>query len=41
MAVHHLRRRYGELLKEAVVQTGAGSEDIDGELQELLTALRN
>jgi RNA polymerase sigma-70 factor (ECF subfamily) len=41
MAVHRLRRRYGELLKEAVAHTVAGPEDIDGELRELLAALRN
>ena len=41
MAVHRLRRRYAELLKEAVSHTVACREDIDGELQELLAALRN
>ena len=41
MASHRLRRRYGELLKEAVTHTVAGPKDIDGELQELLAALRN
>jgi RNA polymerase sigma-70 factor (ECF subfamily) len=40
MAVHRLRRRYGELLKEAVTHTVADPEDIDGELRELLAALR-
>jgi DNA-directed RNA polymerase specialized sigma24 family protein len=40
MAVHRLRRRYGELLKEAVSQTVARPEDVVGELEELLTALR-
>jgi RNA polymerase sigma factor (sigma-70 family) len=41
MAVHRLRLRYGELLKGAVAETVAGPEDIDGELQELLAALRS
>jgi RNA polymerase sigma factor (sigma-70 family) len=41
MAVHRLRRRYGELLREAVAHIVADPEDIEGELHELFAALRS
>ncbi len=40
VAVHRLRQRYRELLRDAVAQTVAQPEDIDDELTVLLTALR-
>jgi RNA polymerase sigma-70 factor (ECF subfamily) len=40
VAVHRLRRRFRELLRDAVVQTVAVPEDVDQELAHLLAALR-
>jgi RNA polymerase sigma factor (sigma-70 family) len=40
-ALHRLRRRYGELLREAVAQTVVRPEDVEDELRHLLTALRS
>ena len=39
VAVHRLRRRYRELLKEEIAQTVAGPEALEDELRELLAAL--
>ena len=41
VAVHRLRRRYRDLVREAIAQTVAGPEDVDEELRHLLTALRS
>jgi DNA-directed RNA polymerase specialized sigma24 family protein len=38
MAVHRLRRRFGELLREEIAQTVATSDEIDDEIRELITA---
>ena len=40
VAVHRLRQRYRELLRDAVARTVAQPEDIDDELAHLLAALR-
>jgi RNA polymerase sigma factor (sigma-70 family) len=40
VAVHRLRQRYRELLRAEISQTVAGQADVDGELAELLAALR-
>jgi len=40
VAVHRLRQRYRELVREEVVHTVAKPEEVDGELRELLAALR-
>lgn len=39
VAVHRLRQRYGELLRDEVAQTVASPEDIEAELRCLITAL--
>jgi len=39
VAVHRLRRRYRELLKEEIAQTVAGPESLEDELRDLLAAL--
>jgi RNA polymerase sigma-70 factor (ECF subfamily) len=39
VAVHRLRRRYGEMLRELVAQTVGSPEDVDDELRQLLSAL--
>jgi RNA polymerase sigma-70 factor (ECF subfamily) len=39
VAVHRLRRRYRQLLKEEIAQTVNGPEELDDELRELLAAL--
>jgi RNA polymerase sigma-70 factor (ECF subfamily) len=39
-ALHRLRRRYGELLREAVAQTVGDPEAVEDELRHLLGALR-
>lgn len=39
VAVHRLRRRCRELLREAIAETVAGPEEVDAELQELFLAL--
>ena len=41
VAVHRLRRRYRELLREEVGRTVANPADIDAELRDLIAALRN
>ena len=38
-AVHRLRRRYAELLREEIAATVAGPEEVDGEIRFLLAAL--
>ncbi len=40
VAVHRLRRRYGELLREEIAQTVDQPEEVDLELDHLLQALR-
>lgn len=40
VAVHRLRRRYRQLLREEVAETVARQQDVDAELQELLESLR-
>jgi len=40
VAVHRLRRRYGELLRAEIAQTVERPEDIDGEIRHLFAALR-
>ena len=39
VAVHRLRRRYGEVLRERVAQTVASPDDVDDELRQLMSAL--
>lgn len=40
VAVHRLRQRYRELVREEVAHTVAKPEEVDGELRDLLEALR-
>ena len=40
MAVLRLRRRYGRLLRDEIAQTVAAEDEIDAELRQLLTVLR-
>ncbi|MCE9528999.1 MAG: sigma-70 family RNA polymerase sigma factor [Planctomycetales bacterium] len=40
VTVHRLRQKYRETLRQLIAQTVAAEEDIDNELQVLLTALR-
>jgi RNA polymerase sigma-70 factor (ECF subfamily) len=39
MAVHRMRRRYRELLREEIAQTVADPADVDDELKELFAIL--
>jgi len=39
MAVHRLRKRYGELLRQEIVQTVASPKDVEEEIRSLLAAL--
>src|SRR5262249_21386377 len=39
VAVHRLRRRYRELMREEIAQTVAGPEDVDDELRDLFASL--
>jgi RNA polymerase sigma factor (sigma-70 family) len=39
MAVHRLRRRYRELLKDRIAQTVAGPDDLEDELRQLFSAV--
>ena len=39
VAVHRMRRRYRDLLKEEIAQTVTGPESLEDELRELLAAL--
>jgi RNA polymerase sigma factor (sigma-70 family) len=39
MAVHRLRKRYGELLREEIAQTVSGPEQVDEEIRCLLSAV--
>ena len=39
MAVHRLRRRYGELLRREISQTVASPNDVQEEIRSLLAAL--
>ena len=41
VAVHRLRRRYGELLREEVAQTVSRPEEIDEEIRQLFAAFRS
>jgi RNA polymerase sigma-70 factor (ECF subfamily) len=41
VAVHRLRRRYRELVREEISQTVAGPEDVEEELRRLFAALRS
>ena len=41
VAVHRLRRRYRDLVREEIAQTVAGPEDVDEELRHLFSALRS
>ena len=41
VAVHRLRRRYRDLVREEIAQTVAGQEDVDEELRHLFAALRS
>jgi RNA polymerase sigma factor (sigma-70 family) len=38
-AVHRLRRRYRQLLRDEIAQTVAGPEEVDGEIEYLLSCL--
>lgn len=40
VAVHRMRRRYRDLLREEVAQTVAAPEEIDGEIRELFAAFQ-
>jgi RNA polymerase sigma-70 factor (ECF subfamily) len=40
VAVHRLRRRYGELLREEIAQTVGTPEEVEDELRDLFTAVR-
>jgi RNA polymerase sigma-70 factor (ECF subfamily) len=40
VAVHRLRQKYRETLREEIAQTVAAQEDVDDELRQLLAALR-
>jgi RNA polymerase sigma-70 factor (ECF subfamily) len=40
VAVHRLRRRYGELLRAEIAQTVARPEDVEDELRDLFNAVR-
>ncbi len=40
VAVHRMRRRFGEALREEIAETVAGAEEVDAELQFLLKALQ-
>jgi len=39
VAVHRLRRRYGELLREAIAHTVASESEIDVELRHLIAVI--
>lgn len=39
VAVHRLRRRYGELLRSEIAQTVSGPEEVDEEMRDLLRVL--
>jgi RNA polymerase sigma factor (sigma-70 family) len=41
MALHRLRRRYGELLREEIAHTVATPEDLDEEIRHLCAAMAN
>jgi RNA polymerase sigma-70 factor (ECF subfamily) len=41
VAVHRLRRRYRDLVREEIAQTVAGPEEVDEELRHLFAALRS
>jgi RNA polymerase sigma-70 factor (ECF subfamily) len=41
VAVHRLRRRYRDLVRQEIAQTVAGPQDVDEELQHLFAALRS
>lgn len=39
VAMHRMRKRYGQLLREAIASTVAEEEDVEGELRHLITIL--
>jgi RNA polymerase sigma-70 factor (ECF subfamily) len=39
VAVHRLRRRYGELLRSEIAQTVSGPEEVEDEIRYLLSVL--
>jgi RNA polymerase sigma-70 factor (ECF subfamily) len=39
MAAHRMRQRYRQLLREEIVQTVAGPEEVDDEIRSLFAAL--
>ena len=39
VTVHRLRRRYGELLREAIARTVVGENEIDAELRHLIEVI--
>jgi len=39
MAVHRLRRRYGELLRSEIAQTVSGPEEVEEEMRFLLSVV--
>jgi RNA polymerase sigma-70 factor (ECF subfamily) len=39
VAVHRMRQRYGELLREEIAQTVGGPDEVDDEIRDLFTAL--
>ena len=38
-AIHRLRKRYGELIREEISQTVASDEEVEGEIRHLISAL--
>jgi RNA polymerase sigma-70 factor (ECF subfamily) len=41
VAVHRLRQRYGQLLREEIAQTVADPGEVDGEIRHLLSSCRS
>jgi RNA polymerase sigma-70 factor (ECF subfamily) len=41
VAIHRLRQRYRDLIREEIAETVAGPEEVDAELEALFAALRN
>ena len=40
VAIHRLRRRYRELLRDEIARTVAGPADVDDEIRDLFAAVR-
>ena len=38
-AIHRLRKRYAELIREEISQTVASDEEVEGEIRHLISAL--